>query len=438
MVDISLKKIEERIRKSFIGIREDIGSLRGELASIKNKEGDKELEKNILDLTSYVSGLKGEIKEIRQDKQKPDTSDVKTLIEFNELKSQISDLKESIENIKFPKQEDYSQDINDIAGEIGELKGSAISKKYLDKEILKTKEKFNEKLKGIEVNQKELEISINRKAKQPLVSLLKSEVKQLRIQTEEETQKYESLLSEMKKETLNIRKETEKSKNELREEIVDMKRKIAKLYSATPEERKQIIIKEKVSEETKKKIYNSIKFLAIIIPFLLIGYIAYSNFIASQDFNYLYDIGSEEDNYLSPVDRISENIIDSDENYKNLTGHLVYFDVPIPRGSDNITIEFRYKNNFPKDSKMAIGARDMDEWNYIYNWIFNESSVDFDNKGEWLITSTSFNMKDLYIKDGKLSLLFNVPHLAENANKTNMEYIPLDWIKITIHKDGII
>ena len=49
-----------------------------------------------------------------------------------------------------------------------------------------------------------------------------------------------------------------------------------------------------------------IRSIIILIPFLLILFIIYSNFISSQEFNYFFDIGSPDDNYLTPSERISE------------------------------------------------------------------------------------------------------------------------------------
>ena len=52
----------------------------------------------------------------------------------------------------------------------------------------------------------------------------------------------------------------------------------------------------------------------------------------------------------------------------------------------------------------------------------------------WLIADTTFNIKDesLYVKDGKLSMVYNVPHLS---NDQFINYtIPIDWINITVYK----
>ena len=56
----------------------------------------------------------------------------------------------------------------------------------------------------------------------------------------------------------------------------------------------------------------------------------------------------------------------------------------------------------------------------------------------WKLAKTSFNIEDLFIKDDKLSLMFNAPHLAENKPETNHLQIAIDWIKSTVHKPALI
>lgn len=181
------------------------------------------------------------------------------------------------------------------------------------------------------------------------------------------------------------------------------------------------------------------KILAIGIPLLILAYIFFQNFLISHDYNYFYDIGSENDNYLSPNSRISDKIIEDDSNYRNLTEGLVYFEVPILKGSNYININARFKDNFPEYGRLRIGASDQEVWHYKYNLIFDESLFPNTN-GQWLIGETVYNIKqdNLTIQNGKLSLLFNIPHLSPDANTTNTQYIPIDWINITVHKDGWI
>lgn len=214
-------------------------------------------------------------------------------------------------------------------------------------------------------------------------------------------------------------------------------------------EQKVLTEEQKIIEDVRKKLGEStnylkepkhiriIKILAIIAVLAIIGYILASNFIISQDFNYFYDIGSQQDAkspYLTPLNRISEIINDSNLNYRNLTSQLVYFIAPIPRGSENINVTAKFKDNFPLNAVMSIGASDnMTFWNYKYNLIRDKSN----STNNWLISSTTFNINQdsLAVKNSQLSLLFNVPHLGKNQT---MNYtIPIDWINITVHKSGL-
>ena len=53
----------------------------------------------------------------------------------------------------------------------------------------------------------------------------------------------------------------------------------------------------------------------------------------------------------------------------------------------------------------------------------------------WTTIETTFDLSKLYIKDRKLSLAFNIPHLSkeEYKNKT----VSVDWINISIKKPGL-
>jgi len=127
-------------------------------------------------------------------------------------------------------------------------------------------------------------------------------------------------------------------------------------------------------KKNKQAFYIILKFLIILIPLIFIEFIFYSNFIANHDFNYVYDIGYEEENYLSPIARISEQLSDSSNlnlNYRSLTDQLVYFDVPISMYADNVNITIKFKDNFPENTKFSLGAKDQEEWHYQYNLLYN-------------------------------------------------------------------
>src|SRR3989344_530774 len=120
--------------------------------------------------------------------------------------------------------------------------------------------------------------------------------------------------------------------------------------------------------ERKIKIF---KIIIILIPIILISFILYSNLFANHIFNYFYDIG-ENEKYLSPESRISSPI-QEEIGYRNLTASLVYFSVLIPRNAETITVQTKFKPNFPEDYVFILGAKDREYWHYKWNQVYNPS-----------------------------------------------------------------
>ncbi len=110
------------------------------------------------------------------------------------------------------------------------------------------------------------------------------------------------------------------------------------------------------------------KYLLLAIPMLVIVYLIYNNIFASNTFTYFYDIG-ENDNYLSPNNRISEPA-QEEVSYRNLTRSLVYFNAKIPPGAEKITIIARFKDTLP-NTPLIIGAQDQPVWHYNWNTIYS-------------------------------------------------------------------
>ena len=193
------------------------------------------------------------------------------------------------------------------------------------------------------------------------------------------------------------------------------------------------MIKEEIKEIeeylTEPKHVKIIKIIAILIPIILISYLITYNFLLDQEFNHHYNIGGEED-YLSPLNRISEKY----DNQRNLTGHLVYFEVNCPRGSKEIIVETKFKPNFPIGQNLKLGARNQEKWHYVWHTIYTQEE---ENK-DWQTKTTTFNIKEenLKIRNGKLSLVLNPQHLYKEEYKNYT--IPIDWINITVYKPGLI
>lgn len=180
--------------------------------------------------------------------------------------------------------------------------------------------------------------------------------------------------------------------------------------------------------QQKKIVYA----IAVIIPLAIALYLLYNHVLIEQTFVYHYDIGSPEDNYLTPKERISEKYNDTlpEYNYRNLTSALVYFEVPIARLTDTITVQVRFKNNFPRNATLSIGAKDQADWHYRWQEIFTNTC----SQNEWITEETTFNRTGLSIQNNKLSLILNTPHLSNTQSANNT--IPIDEIITTVHKKG--
>src|SRR3989338_7896862 len=84
---------------------------------------------------------------------------------------------------------------------------------------------------------------------------------------------------------------------------------------------------------------------------------------------------------------------------------------------------------------MFIGAGISKEWNYTSHLVYDRTL--FKNTADdWITVSTQFNISDLYLEKGALVLLIDNFHLGEEDYDED-EVIPVDWINITVIKNGI-
>lgn len=98
---------------------------------------------------------------------------------------------------------------------------------------------------------------------------------------------------------------------------------------------------------------------------------------------------------------------------------------------------FSKENYFEPFKQKVISIKNDFEWlkNNV-DYIVTDYKPPELNEG-WLIAETEFDIeKDgLFVKDNKLSVVFNIPHLSKEPY---LEYtIPIDWINITVHKSGL-
>ena len=200
---------------------------------------------------------------------------------------------------------------------------------------------------------------------------------------------------------------------------------IQKIEQTIKKEEQKIVeeVKEEMGEGwkyfTEPKHVRILKIIAILVPIILILYLLSLNFLISRDFNYFYDIGGKQDAktpYLSPLVRVSE-IINETPNYRNMISGLVYFNAPIPRGSETLQIETRFKDNFPENSKISLGAKDQEVWHYFYNPLYNSGLDLFD----------LYRQGNVYLLNENLDLPTQ-PELADMENiviATDQPFIPV-------------
>jgi len=183
------------------------------------------------------------------------------------------------------------------------------------------------------------------------------------------------------------------------------------------------------------------KVLIFLIPVIIILYLVYTNFLASEVFTYYYDIGTDKV-YLSPDNRITGafTAIDiEDPDYKELTGPLVYFNVPIPRGADKITVKTRFQNNFPNKSSFHLGAKDSDVWHYTYTPIYKpvlENLHEFKNhENVYLINPALYLMPEQEVFHERNVVIATDKSMHQTSNLIN-DYKPKTTIINTSLRGG--
>lgn len=175
-----------------------------------------------------------------------------------------------------------------------------------------------------------------------------------------------------------------------------------------------------------------IKILFILIAVGLIAYIFVNNYLLSHEFIYYYDIGSPNDaskNYLTPLERVSEPINTDGITYRNLTSQLVYFNVPIAKGSEKILVETKFQDNFPEKQKFMIGAKDQEYWHYSSNLIYNPTIEElmekypYESNGEFVLIQLNDDEPNYDLNDF-INPQNNVPptKLSTNENITIPEF----------------
>lgn len=190
-------------------------------------------------------------------------------------------------------------------------------------------------------------------------------------------------------EAKKVEREIADAEKKVSEEIIEAERKIAEGITKAESE-----VEDYVTAPRHVKVF---KILALAIPIVVIAFLLYANVIASHDFNYLYDIGSEGEKYLTPTNRITEPVA-GEPNYRALTSQLVYFDVPVARGAETVEVEVKFRDVLPSGATMSLGAKDQDVWHYTYHSIYNpalDSLNEFESEGNVYRVNTGLDVVTL-------------------------------------------
>ena len=97
---------------------------------------------------------------------------------------------------------------------------------------------------------------------------------------------------------------------------------------------------------------------------------------------------------------------------------------------------FSRDNYFEPFANRIIPFKNNYDWlNSDVDYIIVEYNPPISKNNSWIIGEISLSLNQLYIKDNKLSMVFNTPHLAKEQYKNYT--IPIDWINITVYKPGL-
>ncbi len=141
-----------------------------------------------------------------------------------------------------------------------------------------------------------------------------------------------------------------------------------------------------------------------LIPLLVMGYIAWMNFVPlGGTSTYFIDVGGEDmvgtARITGPFDRISDRMETSGCSYRELEKSVVYFELE-KLGlsySREIGIRLRFQDAFPADGRLIIGAKNNEGWSY--NW--KESYVPFYDKVFQLVKLAEDGNNKVYLANNE-------------------------------------
>ncbi|MCX8093342.1 MAG: hypothetical protein N3E50_04165, partial [Candidatus Goldbacteria bacterium] len=132
---------------------------------------------------------------------------------------------------------------------------------------------------------------------------------------------------------------------------------------------------------------------------------------------------------------INNRIFKIEDKHKTLSylmkGHKNLIEIYLPKNDISVTVPGYF--SFTKDSYFepfdyyVTSLENYKDADYIYT-DYKEPIID----GDWMIGEVTFDIKEVYVKDGKLSIMLNARHLRDEKYKSYT--IPVDWIKVTLHR----
>lgn len=225
----------------------------------------------------------------------------------------------------------------------------------------------------------------------------------------------------------DIKKETTKSAGQLfsqdSEEIKEKPKITVESISPEAEEQKKVLdsVKSKMPDEPKH--FRSLKLILLLIPVLLILYLLVLNFAIPRDFNYFHDL-SEDSSVLSPESRISRS-----EESVSMISNLVYFNAKIPRSAETISIESRFSSEFPESYDLKIGAKDREDWHYLWKTLYNPVLADL---SEYSVSPGVYSFSDFPYATESEILSQNDLVIASNLPLEQKSNAPADFQEINL------
>ncbi len=127
---------------------------------------------------------------------------------------------------------------------------------------------------------------------------------------------------------------------------------------------------------TEKQTKKGRLFLRLLwlVPLVAVAYIGYMNILPFGGTDtYVIDFGAQDTSgkakLVGPFDRISDKLVLDSWSSRELEKHKVYFEIEDPRLgiADQIEVQVRFKDHFPDNGSLRVGARATADGDYDFN-----------------------------------------------------------------------